>query len=298
MLKLHILQKRIETLEELYPKITSWFVQILDDQEELHKKAPESEEFNKLVYKYRETKGKILLDLMDESVFSIENEFLASLRKKLQKLTIHGDPNIPDKFLDEDHEAIKKLLLDLLKPEIPHEKHRELADEFNDTYSGYNYIYNKARTNLLIIKAGVIPESLERYIKEIRECLALWKYLAAATLLRTTMEISIQDLCVKNKLDDQTETKLWNKKLDFWDDRLREEKITERDEWNLSKITLMDQIDLICMMDKFSSLQDECHTLRKSTNEVIHNEVKIDKKLAMELTHRTFQLIHELYENN
>jgi hypothetical protein len=298
MLKLHILQKRIETLEELYPKITSWFVQVLEEQEEQNKKAPESDEFNKLVYKYRETKGKILLDLMDESVFSIENEFLASLRKKLQKLTIHGDPNIPDKFLDGDHDAVKKLLLDLLKPEIPHEKHRELADEFNDTYSGYNYIYNKARTNLLIIKAGTIPESLERYIDEIRECLALWKYLAASTLLRTTLEISVQDLCHKNNLDNKTETNLWNQKLDFWDDRLREEKIAKRDEWDLDKITLFDQIELLCIMDKFIPIQDECHALRKRTNKAIHNEINIDKQLAMELSHRTFQLIHELYEAN
>ncbi|GEM_PF-778172 len=292
-MKLRILQNRIERLEELFPKI-------LEGLKKYHELGEEgiSDKDGGYLVEYKKTKGKILLDLMQESVFSIENEYLSGLREKLQKLTIHGDPNIPESFLNEADEKFKKAFLKFLEPEFPDAKLEELADDYRMSFSEYDYVWNKVRANLLVIKAGVIPESLERYIKEIRECLALWKHLAAATLLRTTMEISIQDLCVKNKLDDQTETKLWNKKLDFWDDRLRENKITERNEWNLSKITLMDQIDLLCMMDKFSSLQEECHTLRKRTNEVIHNEIEIDKKLAMELSHRTFQLIHELYEAN
>jgi len=298
MLKLNILQKRIERLEELYPKITERLVQIFENENNPKEKVYDSDKFNDLVYEYRDTKGKILLSLIEESVFNIEHEYLAQLRKKLQKLTLHGDPNIPDRFLDGEHEALKKLLLDLLEPEIPHEEHRELADEFNDTYSGYNYIYNKARTNLLIIKAGAIPQSLERYIKEIRECLALWKYLAATTLLRTTLEISVQDLCSKNDLDDLGNTNNWDRKSKFWEDLIDQGKINSRSDIDLKNITLFHQIDLLCLKDKFIQLQSECHDLRKRTNEVIHDEVNLDKKLAMELTHRTFQLIHELYESN
>lgn len=298
MMKLRILQKRIETLEELYPKITRGLVQIFENSDEPKQKMANSDEFNDMVYKYRDTKGKILMDLMNESVFRIENEYLAQLRKKLQKLTIHGDPNIPDEFLDDDHEALRRLLLDLLKPEIPDSKIEELALDYRMSFSEYDYVYNKMRANLLVIKAGTIPESLERYIDEIRECLALWRHLAATILLRTSLEISIQDLCQQNGLDDKDDTNLWNQKLDFWEDRLREEKIDSRLEWDLNRITLENQINLLGLMDKFSPHLTESHELRIELNKIVHNEIDLDRKVSIDLTHRTFQLIHELYEAN
>lgn len=293
MLKLRILQKRVERLEELFPKI-------LEGLKKYHELGEEgiSDKDGEYLIEYKKTKGKILLDLMQESVFSIENEYLSGLREKLQKLSIHGDPNIPESFLNEADEKFKKAFLLFIEPEFPDGKLEELADDFRMSFSEYDYVWNKVRANLLVIKAGTVPESLERYMKEIRECLSFWRYLAAATLLRTTLEITVEDLCTKNKLDDLSDSTNLNDKFDFWRGMLDKENIESLTQTDINRLSLKYQIDLLCSITKFSSQFEVCHILRKETNAVIHNEIELDRKLAMDLTHRTFQLIHELYEAN
>lgn len=74
----------------------------------------------------------------------------------------------------------------------------KLLDEFHSWFSGYDYIQNKMEATLLVVKAGKIPESLEKFIYEIRECLAFDRLLGAAALLRVTIEITVKDLIIKN----------------------------------------------------------------------------------------------------
>lgn len=291
MMKINLLQKRLERLEELFPKVIQELATYSNENNN------EDIKFDTL-YEYKRIKTDILLDLKDESVFSIENKYLKQVREKLQRLSIYGDPNLSDEILEILSEKDRFQLFRLLGPELSSKKEDELLDEFHSWYSGYDYTWNKLHTNLLIIKAGVFPASLERFVSEIRECLAFNRYLAAAALLRTTLEIAIEDLCKINHLDDLRDTTNWNEKSTFWQNMIRKERVESLDKISLDLVTLQYQIDLLCLIDKFKSLQNECHEVRKVTNQLIHGKLTLGKPEAMKLTHRTFQLIHQLYEVN
>lgn len=291
MMKINLLQKRLNRLEELFPKVIEEIFKSNYDEND------SDLEFKNLL-EYKRIKTDILLDLKDENVFSIENKYLKQLREKLQRLSIYGDPNFPVDVLEEMDRQSRFRILQLLGPELSSKKEDELLDEFHSWYSGYDYTWNKLHTNLLIIKAGVFPSSLTRFVNEIRECLAFNRYLAAAALLRTTLEIAVEDLCKINHLDDLSDASHWNEKSTFWDNMIRKEKVESLDKISLDRVTLQYQIDLLCLIDKFKPLQNECHEVRKVTNQLIHGKLTLGKPEAMTLTHRTFQLIHELYEVN
>ncbi|MGM0586923.1 MAG: hypothetical protein ACQETE_00770 [Bacteroidota bacterium] len=303
--KYQILSSNMDKLETIFAKIIDGLFQDLESID--HKTS--KKELDRLSKEYRGLKKRILLTLFEQPIHKIDSPYLSDIRKKLQKLTIDGDPFIP-KSLKKDN--VGKHIFDLLEVQFSMD---DLAQKhYYPSHSPLDYMESMIKSNLIFIKHDQIPDKLKKYVQEIRECIAMENTLAAISLLRTTIEIAIANIAKMNGLDDMTNptskevSDFWlDYKNDIENDSNSKFLITEADANELSLGKLQ---ELIYKLDKFKPLNDELFQIRKVTNAIIHgNERPVRIKgqngkerfinmTNKELLDRSFQVIHELYEAN
>jgi len=290
-MKIHLIENKLDRLEKLFPEV----MKIISDT--LKNKEIQKHLFS-AVTEYKRLKTDILFELRNESIYSIDNKYQKKLRERLQKLTIHGDHNLPTEFLEGLNKEAKIHLMRFLGPELSHKQEEIMLDEIHAHFSTLEYVSNKIQTSILILNKESIPKILHKFVDEIRECLAFERYLATSILLRSTFEIAIEDLCKENKLDNLSETDFWNVKSRFWDNIIRKGHINSYDHISIQQISLLEKIDLLCLLEKFEPFNNDCHSLRKKTNPIIHGKINLDYYEVERLTNKTFQLIYSLYEAN
>lgn len=277
------LKQKIDRLEEL-------FYQIIEG---LSKESID----NEVVAKYKQLKKEILLSLFEAPVHKTESKHFADVRKTLQRLTLSGDPFLPER--DEVEVEFKEVTSALYKDldiELAQEEYDDLGQEyFYSWFSGEAYAEALLKSQLLILRSERLPEELNHFADEIRSCYAFQNYTAAYALCRTLFEIAVRDLFVSNGLH-VNGSKYSEYTWQYLRDKNKKgNKITTIDDFDPK---LFDRIEILLMLPKFAHFNNEMHEVRELGNSIVHANRRGTKKTATKMIQLTFQTIHNLYEEN
>ncbi len=246
----------ISRMEELYNRIlTSTF------DGEMDKEA---------VHEYKETKKELLLYLFDKPIQTTDSKYFADVRKRLQRLTLNGDPFIPDRsFDDESLNKTLKIFKDLLDPEFSFDELSKIAsDHFYSWFCGEDYVENKLRSQILFLQTERLPEHFKAFVTEIQDCYNFQQYIAATVLCRTILEIAVKDLFQSNNLSGG------------------------------KRLTLFQRMEKLSYLPKFALYKPDMDDVRELGNSIIHGEETANRETSTEMIKKTFFLIHHLYEVN
>ncbi len=156
-------------------------------------------DFNSLFYEYKELRAEILLELAKD--FSIPVIADPVLRKQLKGFLKDGDQLIASFKKNEDKgiRGFGNKIEELLKPEFNQKRLDDIEFElFYNKYHPTDYIYRLIETGTIVIKNIDFPEKLKKLILELRECVVLRNYLAAGVMLRTIIDVAVDDIMEKN----------------------------------------------------------------------------------------------------
>lgn len=276
------LSRIINRLEELYNKVISSAFDSNIDKEALNE--------------YRESKKELLLYLFDKPIQITDSKHFAEVRKRLQRLTLNGDPFLPDKsFDDEKFNKALNMFKDLLEPEFSSEEIDDLAWKyFYDFFSGQDYVLHKMKSQLLFLQTERLPENFKAFITEIQECFIFQKYIAATVLCRTVLEIAIRDLFKQNKLSSE-KSRYWPEIEPFFQKKREENKSFFIEDFDP---TLNERMNIMSLVEKFSPYTKEMHEVRTLGNSIVHGNRISNRETCSEMIKKTFLLIHHLYEVN
>lgn len=187
------LKRQLNELSELLEKI----IWILFEKKEV------DGEYTELLQSYKQQKAEVLFELTKS--YKIPRISDPVLRRELQDFLKHGDRIIyaAKKSTDQTLRNFAKVMGDQLKPEFDPNRLDDLAsDHFYSWYSGTNYVERMIETGTIVIKNIDFPEKLESLINELRQCLIFENYLAAGIILRTIVEVAVDDI-LNQKFQDQ-----------------------------------------------------------------------------------------------
>lgn len=280
---IHFKQK-IDRLEELYAEVT----------ENLFNKKHEA--YSKSLFEYTELKKEILLSLFEVPIHKTDTKYFGDLRKSLQRLTLNGDPFLPDKnkIGAEFREIIEALYFDL-DIKLTNQEYDKFGHEhFYSWFSGGEYAKALIKSQLLFLKAERVPKELIDFAKEIRSCFAFQRYIASYALCRTLFEIAVRGIFESNKLH-RYETEFAKPTIKYFNEKVKSKERSTIDEFDPS---LFDRIEILIMLTKFKNLKNDLHEVRTLGNSIIHENRTANKDTATEMIQKTFNLIHNLYEAN
>ncbi len=175
-------------------------------------------EYNEILQRYKQQRAEILLELTKD--YKIPKVSDPVLRVELQDFLKHGD-----KFISAAKKSTKpevrnfaNVMAKQLKPEFDSKRLDDLADEhFYIWFSGADYVMRMIQTGTIVIKNIEFPEKIETLINELRQCLIFGNFFAAGIMLRTIVEVAVDDILNQNYQDQKFNT--LEEKLDFLEGR-------------------------------------------------------------------------------
>jgi len=236
---IHFKQK-IDRLEELYAEVI----------ENIFNKKDEA--YSKSLFEYTELKKEILLSLFEVPIHKTDTKYFGDLRKSLQKLTLNGDPFLPDKnkIGAEFKEVIEALYFDL-EIKLTNQEYDKLGhDHFYSWFSGEEYAEALIKSQLLFLKTESVPKELSDFAKEIRSCFAFQRYIASYALCRTLFEIAVRGIFESNKLH-LYETKFAKPTIEYFNEKIKSHNQATVDEFDPN---LFDRIEILIKLSKFQKL--------------------------------------------
>ena len=278
------LKNKIDTLEELYHSVI----------EKL--RLGDSEHYSKAVKEYTDLKKELLLQLYEKPIHLADTQHFSDVRKLLQRLTLHGDPFIPDKksFGENFNEIIDALNLDLSIKFEWKEIENIASKEFHSWFSGEEYVMAMFKSQMLILKAGRLPKFLNGFVNQIRISFAFQLYSASYALCRTILEIAVRDLYESNKLH-KYDTEHAKHTVEYFKEKNKDNKKATIDKFDPD---LYDRIEILSKLSQFSEFKGKMHDVRMDANSLIHANRMANAEEAKHMIQNTFGLIHNLYEAN
>ena len=274
------LKHKIDRLEELFSKVIE---EIFSDDSD---STPS-------IDAYKDLKKDILLSLFENPIHIMDSKYFYDVRKNLQKLTLNGDPFLPEiENVDEKKAEGIAMIKKLLDVELTSEEYKKYGEEhFYSYFSGEEYAENLIKSQLLILRAGKVPKELGHFANEIRSCYAFQNYTAAFTLCRTLLEISVVNIYDLNKLN-LYDTKFAEPTIEYFNSKNRGSTIENY------VPDLFDRIKILAKLPKFEKLESQLHDVRILGNSIVHGNRIATWKSSTKMIQKTFNLVHNLYEVN
>ena len=274
------LKQKIDQLEELYQKVIE---EIFSDDLDT---TPN-------IDAYKAKKKEILLSLFENPIHIMDSKYFSDVRKNLQRLTLNGDPFLPEVIGDDEKKADAiRLIKKLLEVELTPEEYKKYGEKyFYEWFSGEEYAEALIKSQLLILRTGKIPKELRHFADEIRSCYAFQKYTAAFTLCRTLLEISVVNIFESNKLH-LYDTPFAEPTIEYYESKNSDKAIDKFDP------NLFDRIKILAKLPKFENLESQLHDVRILGNSIIHGNRVATYRTATDMIQKTFNVIHNLYEAN
>ncbi len=276
------LSRIINQLEELFRKILTGLIE---------------DEFNtQALGDYLRLKKELLIYLFDKPIQITDSKNFAGVRERLQRLTLNGDPFLPDNLNQkkiENNEGFD--FTKIFEPEFTFNEVEELASsKFYSWFSGEEYVINKMKSQILFLQTERLPENFQSFIREIQECYVFQNYIAAFVLCRTVTDIAIRDLFDRNKLQSD-HSKYWDDIKGYY-----EKKRENNNHFTIEDFVpnLFERMNIMGLVPKFSLYKNEMHEVRSMGNSIIHGNSVPNHETCTEMIKKTFFLIHHLYEVN
>ena len=233
---------------------------------------------------YGRTKKEIKLAVFDDVVISLPGTEYKDVRTALQLIKLGKRLPFEKIFAGTGLERI-------IDGELSHEEVDELSkDQFYSWFSGLDYVQARYEAFSLISAVDNVPDELQGFLDEVRECYVFQRHQAVYALCRTALEIAVRHHYEQLDLHDlNSENRI------RVENRIRRihPKLTLRDfDPDLYQMTVM-----LTALPAFDDreLRRRLHSVRDSANRVIHNLGGVDLG-PTEIMAETFDLIHRLYE--
>jgi len=159
----------------------------------------EDGDYKSILTQYKNKRADFLLEInKDLEILKIADPVL---RKELKDYLKNGAELIHLAKSSQDHSVrdFGKVLENQFKPEFEQKRLSELEFElFYDKYDPTNYVYDFIETGTIVIKHLDFPDKLQDLIIELRECIILKLHIAAGIMLRTIIDVAIDDIMKKN----------------------------------------------------------------------------------------------------
>jgi len=224
------------------------------------------------VSKFVDLKKEIKKKFIDNSI-----DILAGVKDKAARAILHkvfsGEPFPVEKAMEGSR------LADFLVDELTEQEIEQLgSDHFYSWFSHYEYIEGLYNIGSLILAVGKIPNNFERFVHEARSCFVFQQYNAVFTLCRTMLEITVKDLCIKNRILPKDVENIKQRKARIPD--------------------LYELINNLCdRTPKYRKFRGKLHKIRSKGNFIVHGNKTVTKKEAETLLKETLDLIHFIYED-
>lgn len=223
-------------------------------------------EYNEILERYKQQRAEILLELTKD--YKIPRISDPVLRGELQGFLKHGDRliSVAKKSTEKEVRNFGKVMAEQLKPEFDPKRLDDLASKhFYSWFSGADYVVRMIETGTIVIKNIEFPEKLESLINELRQCLIFERYFAAGIMLRTIVEVAVDDILNQKYQDQKFDT--LEKKLDFLEGR-----------------------------SAFKSAASILNAFRKQMNEFVHGKRLINKKYVKVHVDVVMENLEMMYE--
>lgn len=163
------------------------------------------------VQKYKQDRAEILVTLTaGKKVPRVKSD---ALRIKLREFMRHKY-SFEEALKETKSGRLSKYLKELLHPELSHERRHEVAEEvFLTWFSHLDYVDRMIETGGILVKNIDLPEKLEHLIYELRQCIIFHNFLAAGIMLRTIVEVCIDDIF--ERMYPESEVVGLGKRLDY-----------------------------------------------------------------------------------
>ena len=214
---------------------------------------------------YLVLRKRLKVRLLDEGALTVEDAEAAEVLRK-----ISGNDALPS------DKVIARLALHIGEneriEEFDKEELRELGGElFYSWFSHHDYISALAELRPMVLR-GLVPQSVSRLVRQVKDCYAFQQYDAAYGLCRMLIEASVRDICVRRKLfPDLTDNAV----------------LYERHSWG----ELRDKVSAGALRKRLSGLYDELSKL-------LHARKTVTDKEARSAFDQTLEVIEELYAAN
>jgi hypothetical protein len=223
------------------------------------------EEFCRSLFEFGNLKKSLKTYLINQPTIRINNKTALSIIKKISS----GPPFQSDKFIKTIENASgEEFISDALDD-------GEISDLANDLYlswySHYDYIEGLYKIRGLILGTSV-PDNLDRFVDEARQCYAFQRYNAVYSLCRTILEVSIQNICERKKIINR----------------------------NRENVYFFDRYKVSTLIDKVSrgSLKDRIRDIYGQTSFLVHGNKVVNAEEAENMLLDTIKTVEMLYEYN
>ena len=243
----------------------------------------------KHLIEWASVKKQIRLDTFDTSVSSIPGSENKEAREIIQKINL-GE-KLPFEMIFTGT-AFEKLF----ETELHDEEIDSLeSDLFYSWFSGYDFVKELYSVGTLIASVGDLPNSLSKFVDELRLCYVFQRYLAVYTLCRAVLDITMRDVYDKNNLNDQR-SKNYRQVKESISQADRNSPPEKKFRFPRKDPTLYQMIKMVTTMDSYKHLGGRLEDIREKTNPLVHGNIDVHKSKPMEMIRSTLQSIHELYE--
>lgn len=223
-------------------------------------------EYNEILENYKQQRAEILLELTKD--YKIPRISDPVIRGELQDFLKHGDKlnSAAKKSTEPGIRNFAKVMAEQLRPEFDPVILDDLASEhLYSWFSGTDYVIRMIETGTIVIKNIDFPEKLESLVNELRQCLIFERYFAAGIMLRTIVEVAVDDILNQKYQDEEFDT--LEKKLDFLEGR-----------------------------SAFRRPASILNAFRKQMNEFVHGERLINKKYVKVHVDVVLENLEMMYE--
>lgn len=273
---------KVYRLKELEESFSHYLNETNDDNSAFEQAA-------KCLSEWGGVKKQIRLATYDTSVSCIPGSENIEARKIIQKINL-GE-KLPFEIIFAGTVFEKILDTELRDDEINSLE----SDLFYSWFSGYDFVKELYSVGTLIAGAGDLPNSLSKFIDELRLCYVFQRYLAVYALCRTVLDITMRDVYDKNDLNNQKSNNYRQAKnsISQADKYLPREK---RFRFPKKDPTLYQMIKMLTTLDPYRHIESTLNDIREKTNPLVHGNIGVHKSKPMEMIRSTLQSIHELYE--
>src|SRR5690606_1002874 len=136
---------------------------------------------------------------------------------------------------------------------------------FYSWYSHFEYVEGLFRMGSLIAGVGDLPRELGGFIHEMRQCFVFQQYRAVYALCRTAVEVSVRDVYLRRGLANP-----YSSAFGRVERYVEEHYPNLRDRVRKFSPSLFDMMNVLEMDPAFEPLGDALHSVRRTTNSLIH----------------------------
>lgn len=250
--------------------------------------SKEFDDFHKYSNEYREIRREIRLYFLDFSSITIPEDEDSAVRDALR--IISSGKKLPFEQVFENG-PLKGLLIH----EFDNFDYHELEMEYFYSWLGpVSYIEGLFEISPLIAKVEVIPDELDKFFDELRQCFAFQQYLAVCVLCRTVIEISLRHICSLEGLFDPDSSN-YRITRGYYDRKAK----AEKREYRVIEDYQMQPSDLrylLCQIPSFKQHDEQIRNLYSELSRIVHGNTVVKQEDAKKYAFKTIDLIHSLYE--